>query len=174
MPEITIEMDGAASGTTISAEELVAEIVEAPDDNDDAPVSVGVELVGAMVPIVLFLAVAATYCTKYFFAWREKHNAQELLRAALERGDPLTRELLDRLVQPAAPKRNDLRRGLIAVGLGVALASFGFISGEPDAVRPMLAIGLLPLLLGLAYLMLWRLETRQKNDHKNGQDTGQR
>ena len=79
------------------------------------------------------------------------------MRVALERGDPLTPDLLDRLVQAPAPKRTDLRRGVIGIGLGIGLGAFGFIVGEPDAVRPMLAVGLVPLLLGLAYLVLWRL-----------------
>jgi hypothetical protein len=86
---------------------------------------------------------------------------QQTVRAALERGDPMTSQLLDRLVQPPEPKRNDLRRGVLAVGLGIGLAVFGFIVGDADAVRPMIAVGLVPLLLGAAYLVLWRLDTRK-------------
>jgi hypothetical protein len=151
MPDITIELDGAASGSTGSA--LQAVIDQADDAQHTGPSGED----GIIVPVVLFLAIAITYCAKYFFTHRTRQEMQATVRVALERGTPLTAELLERLGEPAPAKRNDLRRGVIAVGLGLGLGAFGFMLGEPDAVRPMLAVGLVPLLLGLAYLVLWRL-----------------
>ncbi|TFG87167.1 MAG: hypothetical protein E4H19_03170 [Chromatiales bacterium] len=151
MPSVIIETDQPADTGT-----LVGEIVAAAGDHeryDRRPEG----LVENLVPIVLFLAIAVTYCLKYYFSYRGRQDAQKTVRVALERGDPLTPDLLDRLVQAPAPKRTDLRRGVIGIGLGIGLGAFGFIVGEPDAVRPMLAVGLVPLLLGLAYLVLWRL-----------------
>lgn len=152
MPDITIELDGAATGTTVDA---LKSVIEAPADDHVPGAPDGND--GIMVPVVLFIAIALTYCAKYFFAHRTRQETQATVRAALERGTPLTPELLERLGEPAAPKRNDLRRGVIGIGLGIGLGAFGVIVGEPDAVRPMLAVGLVPLLLGLAYLVLWRL-----------------
>ena len=43
-----------------------------------------------LVPVVFFLAIAATYCLKYYFAYRGRHDAQQTVRIALERGDRLT------------------------------------------------------------------------------------
>ena len=149
MADITIEM-----GKPTDPGELVSEIraaAGAPDvDGPSGPFE-------DLVPIVLFLAIAATYCVKYYFAHRTRQDVQSTVRVALERGDPLTADLLDRLVQPPTPKRTDLRRGVIGIGLGIGLGVFGLVVGEPDAVRPMLAVGMVPLLLGLAYLILWRL-----------------
>lgn len=78
------------------------------------------------------------------------------MRTALERGAPLTPDLLDRLGQTSRPKHADLRRGVIWIALGVGLIIFGFVLGEEDATRPLLAIGAVPALLGLAYVALWR------------------
>jgi hypothetical protein len=155
MPEIIIDLDGAATGTTGQPQSLeqVAEILERlPDDSPggDSPVEF-------LVPMTLFIAIAATFCMKYYFTHRTRRDAQATVRAAIERGEALTPELLDRLVQAPAPKRSDLRRGVVLVALGIGLGAFGFLLGEPDAMRPMLAIGLVPVLLGLAYLVLWRL-----------------
>ena len=80
---------------------------------------------------------------------------------ALERGQPLSPELLDRLGQTPRPQRNDLRRGVVGICLGIGLGAFGLVLGQPDAMRPMLAVGLVPLLLGLAYLALWRLSGKK-------------
>ena len=123
-------------------------------------------LVEDLVPIVLFLAIALTYCAKYYFAHRSRQDVQNTVRAALERGDPLTPDLLDRLVQAPAPKRTDLRRGVVGICLGIGLGVFGLVLGEPEAVRPMLAVGMVPVLLGLAYIVLWRL-----GSHSNGDKT---
>ncbi len=150
MADITIEM-----GKPADAGELVSEIVAAANEPsvDDAAET----LAGEQVPMVLFVAIAVIYCVKYYFAHRTRQDVQSTVRVALERGDPLTADLLDRLVQPPAPRRTDLRRGVIGIGLGIGLGVCGLVVGEPDAVRPLLAVGMVPLLLGLAYLILWRL-----------------
>ena len=149
MADITIEM-----GKPVDAGELKSEIQEAVGGQEaDGPSSP----IEDLVPIVLFLAIALTYCVKYYYAHRTRQDVQSTVRVALERGDPLTPDLLDRLVQAPPPRRTDLRRGVIGIGLGIGLGVFGLVVGEEDAVRPMLAVGMVPLLLGLAYLILWRL-----------------
>lgn len=150
MPDITIQVDKVDDPG-----ELVPQVVANANEHraEWHPDS----LVEDLVPIVLFLVIAITYCVKYYFAHRTRQDVQSTVRVALERGDPLTAELLDRLVQPPAPRRTDLRRGVIGICLGIGLGVFGLVLGEPEAVRPMLAVGMVPLLLGLAYLMLWRL-----------------
>ena len=150
MADMTIEMGKPADASELMAE-IVADANESPGD-DSAET-----LAGELVPMVLFVAIAVIYCVKYYFAHRTRQDVQSTVRVALERGDPLTPELLDRLVQAPPPKRTDLRRGVIGIGLGTGLGVFGLVVGEPDAVRPMLAVGMVPLLLGLAYLILWRL-----------------
>jgi len=135
-------------------QELVNEIRVPPDlggadSSMDSPFD-------AAIPIVLFLAVAAVFCTKYYLNYRAKQEVQTTVRAALERGVP-TAEILDRMVDMPPPKGSDLRRGVIWLALGTGLAAFGFAIDPDDVARPMLAIGLVPILLGAAYLVLWRL-----------------
>ena len=151
MPEITIQTDHPADPGQLTAEVMAA--ADAPPR--DATLNIGSE--DTLVPIVLFMAIAITFCVKYFFAHRTRQETQNTVRMALERGQPLSPELLDRLGQSPPPKRNDLRRGVVGICLGIGLGAFGLVLGEPDAVRPMLAVGLVPVLLGLAYLVLWRL-----------------
>jgi hypothetical protein len=120
-------------------------------------------VVGAFVPIVLFIAIAAVFVVKYYLGYRARQEVQATVRSALERGVPMTGELLDRIVETPVPQRSDLRRGAIWMALGVGLGAFGLALGEEDAVRPMLATGLVPLLLGAAYLVLWRLGDRESS-----------
>ena len=134
-------------------EELVNEIQVPPDLPRELRSPSGFEGLSA---IVLFLAVAAVFCVKYYLNYRAKQEVQATVRAALERGVP-TGEILDRMVDTPPPRGSDLRRGVIWLALGTGLAAFGFAIDPDDVARPMLAIGLVPILLGAAYLVLWRL-----------------
>jgi hypothetical protein len=128
------------------------------------PVTISASIDGVediIVPVSLFVAVAATYALKYYFNFRSRREVQATIRAAIERGEPLTPQLLDRLAPPERPPNADLRRGLIGIGIGLALAGFGAVLGG-STLRPMAAVGALPFLVGIAYLFLWRLDTPQR------------
>lgn len=157
MGTISVQTDGAPAESPLGTLE---EVIGAAADN---PQGVGSSetAVGEFVPIVLFVAIALTYCVKYYFTHRNRQEVQSTVRTAIERGEALTPELLDRLVEPRSPKRNDLRRGVIGIALGIALCAIGVVIGDEDAMRPLIAVSLVPLLLGGAYLVLWRLSGDQ-------------
>ena len=118
--------------------------------------NIEVEVVGVFVPIVMFIAIAVVLCVYYYLRHRTGQAVQETVRAAIEHGQQLTPEILERLGQPPRPKKSDLRRGVILISVGLGIAAFGALVGEDDAMRPLLAIGSLPFLIGIAYLGLWR------------------
>ena len=118
--------------------------------------NIQVEVVGVFVPIVMFIAIAVVLCVYYYLRHRTGQAVQETVRAAIEHGQQLTPEILERLGQPPRPKKSDLRRGVILISVGLGIAAFGALVGEDDAMRPLLAIGSLPFLIGIAYLGLWR------------------
>ncbi|MGB5622182.1 MAG: DUF6249 domain-containing protein [Gammaproteobacteria bacterium] len=108
------------------------------------------------VPIVMFISLALIAVLYFYFRFRTRREMQHTVRAALDKGAELSPELLQQLGEPQRPKNADLRRGIIGVFLGIAFGAFGVLLGEEDAVRPMLAIGSFPLLIGVAYLGLWK------------------
>ena len=126
--------------------------------------NIPVELVGVFVPIVMFIAIAIVLCAYYYFRHRTRQAVQETVRTAIEQGQQLTPEILEKLGQPPQPKKSDLRRGVILVSVGLGIAAFGALVGEDDATRPMLAIGSLPFLIGIAYLGLWKFGKSDKSD----------
>jgi len=111
---------------------------------------------GLWVPIVLFAAVATTISLWLYFRYRARYALQQTVQAAIEKGHELTPEMLDRLGQPRASGHTDLRRGVIATGIGAAIAIFAFVLNESDATRPLLAVSAFPFVLGVAYFALWR------------------
>ncbi len=107
-------------------------------------------------PIALFVAIAVVLCAYFYLGHRTKQAVQETVRTAIEQGQQLTPEILERLGQSPQPERSDLRRGVILIGAGLGLAAFGALVGEEDAMRPLIAAGSLPFLIGIAYLGLWK------------------
>lgn len=113
------------------------------------------EILGLFIPIAFFIATVLVVWIVILFRYRGRRDVQATYRAAIERGQELTPELLERLGE-RQPKNRDLRRGVVLLGTGLAFAIFGVVLGEEDAIRPMLAVGAFPFLIGAAYLGLWK------------------
>ena len=109
------------------------------------------------VPIVMFISIAVILSFFGFYRYQIRKEVQLTVRSAIDRGQDLSPELLERLSESLRPKNVDLRRGIISVALALSFASAGLILGENDAVRPALAIAAFPFLVGIAYLSLWKV-----------------
>jgi hypothetical protein len=109
-----------------------------------------------LVPIVLFVSLAAIFIFLFWFRYRARAELQQTIRAALDKGQELTPDIIDRLGQPKHGPATDLRRAVMSIALAIAVAGFGFILGDKDAVRPFLAISAFPLTIGIGYLIISR------------------
>lgn len=116
---------------------------------------------GEMIPIVLFLSLAAVFVFFYWFRYRARKELQQTIRTALEKGQELTPDIIDRLGNPQYGPEVDRRRAVISLAIAVAVAGFGLILGEEDAIRPMLAIAAFPLTIGIAYLIIARFSAEK-------------
>ncbi len=97
-----------------------------------------------------------------YFRFRRRREVQETIRIAIEKGQELPTEFLETISSPKQePKKDqDLRRGVVLIAVGLGIGAFGFLVGEADAVGPLMGIGSIPLLIGLALTALWILRTR--------------
>lgn len=111
-----------------------------------------------IVPVVSIIALPATVCVWAYFRYRARRDIQQTVRTAIENGQELTPEFLEILGGGGASGDRDLRRGVItsAVGLGLFLFSFAHVSMSEDGVPGVRATGLLILIIGLAFIFLWR------------------
>lgn len=109
-----------------------------------------------MVPIASVISVAVVLSLVFYFRYKARNATQQTIRTALDKGQALTPEIIESLGQPKRPPNADLRLGLIWLAVGIACGLFGVILGEEDAVRPFLAIGAFPFIVGLAYLVMHR------------------
>jgi hypothetical protein len=112
------------------------------------------------IPIVLFISAAAVFVFWFWFRFRARAETQQTIRSALERGQELSPEIIDRLGHPKPAEHADLRKAIVSIALGFAVAAFGYILDERDAVRPFLAISAFPFALGIGFLIISRFSDK--------------
>lgn len=103
---------------------------------------------------IVFACPVAIIGVILFYRHRRNLALHKTLAAMIDKGVPIPPELL----QPEKPRRSDLRRGfvLIATGLGLTI----FFLAEHDRAW---GLGFIPLLIGVGYLLAWKLAKKNGN-----------
>ncbi len=122
----------------------------------------------ALVPIVMFGSIAATVIAYRYFRHKERMEAQQLLRTAYEKGQPVSPDMLRALETPP-PRRNwgfygperDLRRGILGLGFACAFLAGGWLlyryDPSNDATGVLECIAAFPGFVGVAHLVNYAL-----------------
>lgn len=118
------------------------------------------EISGEAVGAIMFIGVTIVLSLLVWFRYKARRDNQETLRIAIERGQELSPELFDQLSNPPVPVNRDFRRGVLSVGVAVGLVLFGFFFPEEDLFGIMSAIAMVPMLIGIAFLLLHRFGNR--------------
>ena len=110
----------------------------------------------AWIPIFIALSVMGIFTGFFYFNSRTKISLHSAVEKALEKGEKLTPELLKTLQTPGKGKFGDLRKGILWLAVGAALALIGiFNSGGQDHGPAFLA--LFPIFIGIGYVVIWKL-----------------
>lgn len=109
-----------------------------------------------IVPAVMFLGLTLVFSLLLWFRYRARREMQETLRVALDKGQDLTPEIIDRLGHPKAAPDKDLRLGVIwlAVASGLVLCGFAIPEETGHALQGILAGAAFPFAIGVAYMIL--------------------
>ena len=118
------------------------------------------DLVGLFVPIVSMIVIGLVLIAFFHYRSRNRDKLQATIQQAIEKGNELTPELIDRLAGPKPGPDRDFRRGLIWLAVGIGFVLFGAIIQEEDAFRALSAIGMFPILIGAAYMVMWKTTNR--------------
>ena len=108
------------------------------------------------IPLSMFIGLAVVLSLWIWFRYRAKRDTQLTIRTAIDKGQELSSDMIENLVNPPVSPQRDLRRGLVGVFLAAGFALFGVILGEEDAVRPLLGVAMFPLSIGVAFLLMHR------------------
>jgi len=96
-----------------------------------------------------------------YFGFSKSRMQHRTLRMLAEKGQPIPPTLLAPPA-PAVRQRSDMRRGVVLTMVGFGLMIFfGAVNDWEGGVW---SIGLIPFLIGVGYLMVWKLEGGKKNE----------
>lgn len=122
-----------------------------------------------MIILIIFGTIGAIIIAPMYFRSQERQRMLELLRASIEKGEPVPDNLTEVISRSAAkmpaavsPQR-DLRVGIIWLGVAVGLAAMGWAIGwdEPDAAYPMFGIACFPAFIGIAFIVMYFLNRKR-------------
>jgi len=112
---------------------------------------------GEMVPIVLFIVLGLVIVAYYYWNHRNRLSIMDTVQKAIDQGEHLTPELLDRLGAAVNPRMRDLRRGVVFLALGIATFLCSLFFDIDQVVNGLRATAVFPLMLGLAFLLVWKM-----------------
>jgi hypothetical protein len=134
------------------------------DDKDNDHVRGGNDIPGEIIPLVgivflsIFGAPVLIVILIGMFALLVSRSRQRTIRMLVEKGQPVPAELLAPATR-AVRQRSDARRGVVwtMVGLGLMI----WLAAVNDWEGGAWSFGLIPFLIGLGYLIVWKLENKK-------------
>ena len=137
-------------------------IIDGDDKDENADLQQMRNLVAIPIVAIVFLSIfgapVAIVIVIGIFALMGSRMRQRTIRMMVEKGQPVPAELLAPEVRRVR-RRSDVRRGVVwaMVGLGMMIF-FGAVNDWEGGVW---SLGLIPFLIGLGYLIVWKLENKK-------------
>jgi hypothetical protein len=122
------------------------------------------------IPAIVVPIVAITLLTVFgapvlivglimYFSFSRSRALHRTVRMMVEKGQPVPEALLN--PPPAQRQRSDLRRGVVLSMIGIGLIAF--LGAASDWDGGAWTLGLIPFLIGVGYLLVWKLDTKKDN-----------
>ena len=127
--------------------------------HDDIPESV-IPIV-AVVFMSIFGAPVLIVGLIMYFTFSRNRMMHRTIRMMVEKGQPVPAALLAPPA-PAVRQRSDMRRGVVLVMVGIGLMLF--FAAVNNWEGGSWALGVIPFVVGLGYLLVWKLEGGRKNE----------
>ena len=114
---------------------------------------------GEMIPIVMFIVLGIVILGYYYWNHKNRLSIMDTVQKAIDSGQQLSQEMLMQLGAAANPRMRDLRRGIVFLSLGIAGLLCSLFFNVPEVVNGIRAGSVFPLMLGLGFLLVWKLNT---------------
>src|SRR5215470_1901778 len=137
-------------------------IIEGDDKDNDADMEQMRNLVAIPIVAIVFLSIfgapVAIVIMIGIFSMIATRTRQRTIRMMIEKGQPVPAELLAPATR-GIRRRSDVRRGVVwtMVGLGLMI----WLAAVNDWEGGAWSFGLIPFLIGLGYLIVWKLENKK-------------
>jgi hypothetical protein len=161
--------NGQSATIRIAGKEIPKELLEKLTGDQIVALSKDQNAIPTLAP--LFVAIPLLFVvvliSVIFFA-KHRRNAMlhQTLATMIEKGVPIPPELFQSS-ESDEPKRSNLHRGLAACGAGIGLMLFFWFLGgggfNGKHMGGLWAVGFIPLFVGIARLIAWKLEQGKPN-----------
>jgi predicted PurR-regulated permease PerM len=94
-----------------------------------------------------------------YFSFSRSRALHRTVRMMVEKGQPVPEALLN--PPPAQRQRSDVRRGVVLTMIGIGVTVFLGAASEWEGGA--WTLGLIPFLIGVGYLLVWKLDTKKDN-----------
>lgn len=108
--------------------------------------------VAIIVPFIVFVSIVLIIATPFYFRYRNRKVIYEAIKISVEKTGEADPKLIAAITHDAVGPNADLRRGILLLCLAAALAAGQFIAGPEEEGLVLLAISLVPALIGAAYV----------------------
>jgi hypothetical protein len=113
--------------------------------------------------VILIIAWLLFLGLRMWFKQRQQEEAQKTVRLSIERGLPLTPELMNGLgIQPPS---SDLKRGVVYWCIAIGVALFGLPTlqdGSQSSVMTFFGLALFPALIGTVLIVFHFIDRRKR------------
>lgn len=125
-------------------------------DDDDFGAFMAIPIIG-IIFTTLFGAPVMVVAAVMFFSYLKSRSLHRTVRAMVEKGQEVPAALF--APPPVVKARSDLRRGVVLVMVGFGLMIF--FGAMNDWEGGAWSLGVIPFVIGLGYLLVWKLEGRR-------------
>ena len=115
-----------------------------------------------MIPITLFICIAAVLFGFFYYSAKAKAEQQKTLQQLIENGQTLSPELVASIAKPN-PSNNtakDFSRGVLLISLSVAILFYGWVAlaGELEFI----GLAAFPFAIGFAFLLIQKFKPKSE------------
>jgi uncharacterized protein DUF6249 len=141
---------------SVGDDDVDAMVKDSGSSHDDIP-AIAIPIV-AVVFFSIFGAPVLIVALLLYFGFSKNRMMHKTVRMMVEKGQEVPAALLAP-PPPAVRQRSDMRRGVVLVMIGLGLVIF--LGAVNDWEGGSWAIGIIPFLIGLGYLLVWKLEGKK-------------
>lgn len=128
----------------------------------------GQEWAEILVPLIVFSALVALIGLLLLYKYKKKKLFLQMVERTLQQNASLSPELIREVARHIFAANRDLRKGIFLLVLSAGILAFSYFAdfrqnGNLDLNDALNGIAILPGLLGLAFLLLARLNRQKLN-----------
>jgi hypothetical protein len=119
-----------------------------------------------LVPLAPFIMVVGIVIAVNYFKSKNTEEINRTLRAAIEKGQTLSKEDFEMLRQGSQDRTpmRDIRSGVITLAVAAGIATMGYFIGnlESDAYYPIMGVASIPGFIGIALIIIGIVRSSMK------------